>query len=285
MVTEGHVHGWDDPRMPTLSGLRRRGYTPEAIRTFSEGVGVAKKNAVVDVAALEHAIRDDLNKRSARVMGVLRPLRVVIDNYPEGQTENLEAVNNPENPADGSRRVPFSRVLYLDREDFREDPPKKFFRLSPGREVRLRYAYFITCTSVIKNDAGEVIELHCSYDPETRGGNALDGRSPKATLHWVSAEHALECEIRLYDRLFVHERPGDGEDADFTKTMNPDSLEIVSGCFVEPNLAKAKAGERFQFERQGYFCVDPDSKPGKLVFNRTVTLRDTWAKIEKNMKP
>ena len=279
LVHEGHVKGWDDPRMPTLSGLRRRGYTPEAIRNFCDAIGVAKRDAVVDVAQLEHAIRDDLNRRSSRVMAVLRPLRVVIENYPEGQTEELDAVNNPEDASAGTRKVPFSKVLYIERDDFRQDPPKQFFRLAPGREVRLRYAYFITCKEVVKDASGDIVELRCTYDPATRGGDSPDGRSPKATLHWVSAAHAVPAEVRLYDRLFNEERPAD--DA----PINPSSLELLASCQVEPSLKKAKPGDRFQFERQGYFCVDLDSKPDALVFNRTVTLRDTWAKIEKkNLK-
>ena len=279
LVTEGHVKGWDDPRMPTLSGLRRRGYTSEAIRNFCESIGVAKRDAIVDVAQLEHAIRNDLNKRSPRVMAVLRPLRVVIENYPENETEQLDAVNNPEDATAGTRKVPFSRVLYIEQEDFRENPPKQFFRLAPGREVRLRYAYFITCKEVIKDASGNVVELRCTYDPATRGGDAPEGRSsPKATMHWVSAAHAVPAEVRLYDRLFNEERP------DNDSSVNPGSLEVLSGCQVEPSLKTANRGDRFQFERQGYFCVDPDSRPDALVFNRTVTLRDTWAKIEKNLK-
>ena len=278
LVTEGTVNGWDDPRMPTLSGLRRRGYTPEAIRSFCESIGVAKRDAIVDVAQLEHAIRDDLNRRSQRVMAVLRPLRVVIENYPEGQGEELDAINNPEDASAGTRKVPFNRILYVEQDDFRENPPKQFFRLAPGREVRLRYAYFITCTEVVKDASGNITELRCTYDPETRGGDSPDGRSPKATLHWVSAAHALPAEARLYDRLFNEERP------DNDSPINPNSLELVRSCQVEPSLKSAKPGDRFQFERIGYFCVDPDSKPGALVFNRTVTLRDTWAKIEKSLK-
>jgi glutaminyl-tRNA synthetase len=275
LVTEGHVRGWDDPRMPTLSGLRRAGYTPEAIRNFIDSVGVAKREMVADIAQLEHALRTDLNLRSARAMAVLRPLRVVIENYPERQTEELDAVNNPENAAAGRRKVPFSRELFIESEDFREDPPKQFFRLSPGREVRLRYAYFITCKEVVKDSAGNIVELRCTYDPATKGGDSPDGRSPKATLHWVSALHSIPAEIRLYDRLFAEERPTE------STPLNPNSLEILSGSRLEPSLASAQPGARFQFERQGYFCVDLDSKPGNLVFNRTVTLRDTWAKIEK----
>jgi glutaminyl-tRNA synthetase len=277
LVNEGTVRGWDDPRMPTLSGLRRRGYTPEAIRSFCEAIGVAKRDAVVDMAQLEHAIRDDLNKRSPRVMAVLRPLRVVIENYPDGRFEELDAINNPEDTSAGTRKVPFGKVLYIEQDDFREDPPKQFFRLSPGREVRLRYAYFITCREVIKDAAGNIVELRCTYDPATRGGDSPDGRSPKATLHWVSAAHALPAEARLYDRLFNEERP------DNETPINPASLEILTSCRVEPGLHAAQSGDRFQFERVGYFCVDPDSKPDALVFNRTVTLRDTWAKIEKKL--
>jgi glutaminyl-tRNA synthetase len=279
LVTEKIVSGWDDPRMPTLSGLRRRGYTPEAIRNFCDAIGVAKRDAIVDVAQLEHAIRNDLNKRSPRVMAVLRPLRVVIENYPENETEELDAVNNPEDPAAGSRKVPFSRVLYIEQEDFRENPPKQFFRLAPGREVRLRYAYFITCKDVVKDAAGNVTELRCTYDPATRGGDAAPGRpSPKATLHWVSAVHSVRAEVRLYDRLFNEERP------DNDSPINPGSLEVLRECQVEPSLKNAQTLDRFQFERQGYFCLDPDTKPDALVFNRTVTLKDTWAKIEKSLK-
>jgi len=283
LVHEGHVSGWDDPRMPTISGLRRRGYTPESIRNFSRRIGVAKTGSTIDIALLEHSLREDLNKQAQRVMGVLRPLRVVIDNYPEDQVEEFDAVNNPEYPSAGTRKVPFSRVLYIERDDFREDPPKKFFRLAPGREVRLRYAYFITCVDVLKDkQSGEVVELHCTYDPATRGGDSPDGRKVKATLHWVSAEHALEAEVRLYDHLFSKEDPTDVEDgADFKAYLNPNSLEILASCRVEPSLAGATPGSRYQFERQGYFCIDPDSSAGKIVFNRTVPLRDTWAKIEK----
>jgi glutaminyl-tRNA synthetase len=287
LVEQGYVTGWDDPRMPTLSGLRRRGYTPEAIRTFCERIGVAKRNSIVDLALLEHCLREDLNRRAPRVMAVLRPLRVVIVNYPEDQVEALEAVNNPEDPSMGTRKVPFSRVLYIERDDFREDPPKQFFRLAPGREVRLRYAYFITCTRVVKDDrTGEVVELHCTYDPATRGGDAPDGRKVKATLHWVSAAHALEAEVRLYDHLFANANPSDDEEGvDFTASLNPQSLEVLQSCRVEPSLAGAAPGDRYQFERLGYFCIDPvDSAPEALVFNRTVTLRDTWAKIEKSQQ-
>ena len=281
LVRHGHVSGWDDPRMPTLSGLRRRGYTPQAIRSFCEEVGVAKRNSVVEVAKLEYTIRDTLNRRAPRVMSVLRPLRVVIENYPEGQVEELDAVNNPEDEAMGTRKVPFSRVLYIEEDDFREDPPKKFFRLAPGREVRLRYAYFLTCVGVVKDEqSGRVVELRCTYDPETRGGSAPDGRKVKATIHWVSAEHSLSAEVRLYDRLFKEENPG----VDFISALNPDSLETLTSCRVEPSLAEAKPGSIYQFERLGYFCVDSaDSSPDQLVFNRTVTLRDSWARIEKAM--
>ncbi len=283
LVREGYVSGWDDPRMPTLSGLRRRGYTPESIRNFSQRIGVAKTDSTIDIALLEHSLRDDLNRRAQRAMAVLRPLRVVIDNYPEGQVEEMDAVNNPEDPGAGIRKVPFSRVLYIERDDFREDPPPKFFRLAPGREVRLRYAYFITCVGVVKDEkSGEVVELHCTYDPATRGGDAPDGRKVRATLHWVSAGHALEAEVRLYEHLFSREDPMDVEGgADFKAYLNPNSLEILTSCRVEPGLAGAAPGSRYQFERQGYFCVDPDSSAGKLVFNRTVPLRDTWAKIAK----
>ena len=287
LVEEGHVRGWDDPRMPTLSGLRRRGYTPESIRNFCERIGVAKRDSVVDIAFLEHCIREDLNKRAARVMGVLRPLRVVIDNFPEDRVEEMEAVNNPEDPGMGSRKVPFSRVIYIEQEDFREDPPKNYYRLAPGREVRLRYAYFITCVGVVKDEeTGEVVELHCTHDPATRGGDAPDGRKVKATLHWVSAAHSLEAEARIYDDLFTKPNPGDLEEGeDFTAYLNPNSLVHLTSCRIEPSLAGAVPGSRYQFERQGYFCVDPDTpKSGKLVFNRTATLRDTWAKIEKSQK-
>jgi len=284
LVQEGHVSGWDDPRMPTISGLRRRGYTPESIRNFSWRIGVAKTGSTIGIALLEHILREDLNKQAQRVMGVLRPLRVVIDNYPEDQVEEFDAVNNPEYPGAGTRKVPFSRVLYIERDDFREDPPKKFFRLAPGREVRLRYAYFITCVDVLKDEqSGDVVELHCTYDPATRGGDSPDGRKVKSTLHWVSAEHALEAEVRLYDHLFIKEDPTDAEDrADFKAYLNPNSLEILSSCRVEPSLAGATTGSRYQFERQGYFCIDPDSSAGKIVFNQTVPLRDTWSKIEKH---
>jgi len=286
LVEQGYVKGWDDPRMPTLSGLRRRGYTPESIRNFCERIGVAKRDSMVDVALLEHCLREDLNKRAQRVMGVLRPLKVVIDSYPEDQVEELDAINNPEDPAMGTRKVPFSRVLYVEREDFREDPPKKFYRLAPGREVRLRYAYYITCVNVVKDEkTGEVVELHCTHDPATRGGDSPDGRKVKATLHWVSAPHSLEAEVRLYDRLLTVQKPSDeSEDADYKDYLNPDSLQVLTSCRVEPSLEGAAPGSRYQFERQGYFCVDYDSSDKKLIFNRAVSLRDTWAKIEKAQK-
>ncbi|MGD0266784.1 MAG: glutamine--tRNA ligase/YqeY domain fusion protein [Candidatus Methylomirabilota bacterium] len=282
LVQDGHVMGWDDARMPTLSGLRRRGYTPEAIRDFCDRIGVAKKDSTVDIALLEHCLREDLNRRAPRVMGVLKPLRVVIENYPEGQGEELAAVNNPEDPGAGTRLVPFSRVLYIERDDFRENPPPKYYRLAPGREVRLRYAYFLKCVDVVKDGQGNVVELRCTYDPATRGGDAPDGRKVKATIHWVSAAHAAPAEVRLYDRLFVKEDPDDAPGGkDFLANLSPNSLEVLSGCRVEPGLAKAKIGSIYQFERQGYFCVDPDAASGKLVFNRAVSLKDEWAKIEK----
>jgi glutaminyl-tRNA synthetase len=286
LVQNGHVSGWDDPRMPTLSGIRRRGYTPEAIRNFCGRVGVSKTNGSTELSLLEHFVREDLNKRATRVMAVLQPLRVVIDNYPEDLVEEAEAINNPEDPAMGTRKVPFSRVLYIEQDDFREDPPKQYFRLAPGREVRLRYAYFITCTGVVKDEkTGEIVELHCTYDPATRGGNAPDGRKVKSTIHWVSAAHAVDAEARLYDNLFVRENPGDeSEGLDFTAYLNPNSLEVLSGCKLEPGLRGAAPGSRYQFERLGYFCVDSDSTADKLAFNRTVALRDTWAKIEKAQK-
>ena len=287
LVQDGIVSGWDDPRMPTLSGIRRRGYPPEAIRDFCNQIGVAKANSIIDIALLEHFVRQDLNRRAPRVMGVLRPLRVVLVNFPEDLVEEVEAVNNPEDASMGTRKVPFSRVLYIERDDFREDPPKQFFRLAPGREVRLRYAYFITCVGVVKDEkTGEVIELHCTYDPATKGGDAPDGRKVKATLHWLSAAHALEVETRLYDRLFIKENPDEVEaGADFKSNLNPNSLEVLKGCFVEPGLAGAAPGSIYQFERQGYFCVDPvESTAGKLVFNRTVSLRDSWAKIQESLK-
>jgi glutaminyl-tRNA synthetase len=284
LVERGHVTGWDDPRMPTLSGLRRRGYTPEAIRIFCERIGMAKRDSIVDIALLEHCLREDLNRRTPRVMAVLRPLRVVIINYPEDQVEELEAVNNPEDPGMGTRQVPFARVLYIERDDFREDPPKQFYRLAPGREVRLRYAYFITCVGVVRDErTGEVVELHCTYDPATRGGDAPDGRKVRATLHWVSAAHALSAEVRLYDHLFLQANPNEDQaGVDFAAALNPQSLEVLPACWVEPSLAGAAPGSQYQFERLGYFCVDiVDSSPAALVFNRTVTLRDTWARIEK----
>ncbi|HTZ59263.1 MAG TPA: glutamine--tRNA ligase/YqeY domain fusion protein [Acidobacteriaceae bacterium] len=282
LVEAGHVTGWDDPRMPTLRGMRRRGYSPQAIRNFVTAAGVSRTNGIVDFAMLEHFVREDLNKSAARVMAVLRPLRVVIDNYPENQVEEMDAVNNPEDASAGTRKVPFSRALYIEQDDFREDPPKQYYRLSPGREVRLRYGYFITCTSVVKNEKGEVVEVHCSYDPATRGGNAPDGRKVKATIHWVSAAHAIEAEIRLYELLFSKENPDETEAGqDFTVNLNPASLTVLNGGKLEPSLAKASAGDRYQFERVGYFCVDTDSNPNRLVFNRTVALKDTWAKVEK----
>jgi glutaminyl-tRNA synthetase len=285
LVQQGVVSGWDDPRMPTLAGFRRRGYTPEAIRTFCERIGVAKRNSVVDIAMLEHFLREDLNKRAPRVMAVLRPLKVVIDNYPEGRVEELDAVNNPEDPSMGTRKVPFTRELYIERDDFREEPPKGFFRLSPDREVRLRYAYIVKCIGIVKDSrTGEIKEIHCTYDPETKSGLSQSGRKVKATIHWVSAEHALEAEVRLYDHLFTREDPDDVSDgSDWLANVNPKSLESLTSAHVEPVLANAKPGERYQFERLGYFCADSvDSSPGHLVFNRTVTLRDTWAKIEKS---
>jgi len=280
LVQNGDVSGWDDPRMPTIVGMRRRGYTPEAIRAFCDRIGVAKRENLIDVALLEHAVREDLNKTAPRVMGVIRPLRVVIENYPEGDSEEVDVPNNPEDPGAGARRVPFSKVLYIEQDDFREDPPKKYFRLAPGREVRLRSAYFVTCTGFTKDPAsGEVTEVRCTYDPATRGGDAPDGRKVKATLHWVSAAHALNAEVRLYDRLFTVEEPGKVDD--YRPVINPASLEIVAGARVEPSAATAPPGTRFQFERIGYFCVDTDSTPDRPVFNRTVTLKDTWAKIER----
>jgi len=284
LVEEEYVSGWDDPRMPTISGLRRRGYTAEAIRSLCDRAGVAKSNSVVDIALLEYCIRKDLNRRAPRVMAVLRPLRVVIDNYPEKQVEELDAENNPEDPGMGTRRIPFSRVLYIEQDDFREDPPKKFFRLAPDREVRLKHAYYIKCTNVVKDKkTGEVIELHCTYDPATRGGWSSDGRKVRGTLHWVSAAHALKAEVRLYEHLFTKTNPHDVKDgSDFKASLNPHSLEKLTSCLVEPNLADAKSGSRYQFLRQGYFCVDcVDSRQGALVFNRIVSLRDSWARIEK----
>ena len=284
LVQDNYVRGWDDPRMPTLSGIRRRGYTPEAIRNFAGSLGVSKTNGIVELGMLEHFVREDLNKRAQRVMAVLRPLRVVIDNYPEAQIEEMEAVNNPEDESAGTRKVPFSKVLYIEQDDFREDPPKQYYRLSPGREVRLRYAYFITTTSVVKNEKGEVVEVHCTYDPATRGGNAPDGRKVKSTIHWVSAAHAIDAEVRLYDNLFTTANPNEEvEGKDFTANLNPNSLDVVTHAKLEPCLANVAPFNRYQFERLGYFCVDPDSAPGKPVFNRTVVLRDTWAKIEKRL--
>jgi glutaminyl-tRNA synthetase len=281
LVKEGYVSGWDDPRMPTISGLRRRGYTPEAIRDFCERIGVAKSNSTVDFALLEHCIREDLNARAPRVMAVLRPLKVIIDNYPDGQVEEFDVEINPENPGMGTRKVPFSKVIYIEKDDFMENPPKKFFRLAPGQEVRLKNAYFIKCERVVKDEStGEIVELHCTYDPLSRGGNSPDGRKVKGTLHWVSAEHAIDVEVRLYDNLFANPNPGEEKEGmDFISNLNPNSLEVLHSCKVEPNLAGAKPGDRFQFLRMGYFCVDPDSTDGKLVFNRIAALKDTWAKV------
>src|SRR5574341_280999 len=279
LVKEGHVTGWDDPRMPTLSGLRRRGYTPEAIRDFCDRIGVSKKDSIVDIALLEHCLREDLNRRAPRVMGVLKPLRVVIENYPEGRVEEFPAVNNPQDPGAGTRMLPFSRVLYIEQDDFREAPPPKYHRLAPGREVRLRYAYFLRCVDAVKDAQGKVVELRCTYDPATRGGDAPDGRKVKSTIHWVSAAHAVPAEVRLYDRLFLKENPDDiGEGEDFLGNLNPHSLEVLPGCWVEPSLAIAKPGSIHQFERQGYFCVDPAGVRGKVIFNRAVSLKDEWAK-------
>ena len=280
LVKDGHVNGWDDPRMPTISGLRRRGYTPESIRNFSDKIGVTKVDGMIDVSLLEFSVREHLNKTAQRVMGVINPLKVMITNYPEGQTEELEAVNNPEDESMGTRKVPFSREIYIERDDFMEDPPRKFFRLGPGREVRLRYAYFITCNKVIKDENGEISELHCTYDPASRGGNSPDGRKVKATLHWVSAGQAIRSEVRMYDRLFNDEDPSGHKDVDFKTFMNPDSLKILSECYLEPFVKNSKSLDHFQFERLGYFNMDPDSAPGKPVFNRTVALRDSWAKIQ-----
>jgi glutaminyl-tRNA synthetase len=284
LVNKNIVSGWNDPRMPTLSGLRRRGYTPEAIRGFCERIGVAKRDSMVDVALLEYSVREDLNKRAHRVLAVLDPVRVIIDNYPVDQVEEMDAINNPEDPSAGSRKIPFSRVLYIERDDFREEPPKKYYRLSPGREVRLRYAYYVTCTSVVKDPAtGEIIELHCTYDPATRGGSSPDGRQVKATIHWVSEQHAIKTEVRLYEHLFTRENPDVAEEGkNFKDYINPDSLKVLPSCMLEPSLAQAVPGSLYQFERQGYFCADSvDSKPGAPIFNRTVTLRDTWARLEK----
>ncbi|HUU22816.1 MAG TPA: glutamine--tRNA ligase/YqeY domain fusion protein, partial [Phycisphaerae bacterium] len=285
LVERGIVGGWDDPRLPTIRALRRRGYVPEGIRDFAQRTGISKYPAVFEIDLLEHCLRQQLNRTSPRVMGVLRPLKVVIENYPEGQVERLEAINNPEDPAAGTREVPFGRELYVEREDFMEDPPRKFFRLAPGREVRLRYAYFVTCTGVVKDGAGHVVELRCTYDPATRGGDAPDGRKVKATLHWVSAAHAVDAEVRLYDHLFTQEDPSAlPEGQDIATILNPGSLEILAGCKLEPSLADPQPGWRCQFERLGYFCADPDSTPGRPVFNRTVTLKDTWAKIQKRQE-
>ncbi len=286
LVQEKHVSGWDDPRMPTICGIRRRGYTPEAVRAFCERVGISKYEGLIDMAWLEDALRADLNRRANRVLGVLRPLRVVLTNYPEGQVEELDAVNNPEDAAAGTRKVPFSKVLYIEQDDFREDPPKQFFRLAPGREVRLRWGYFIKCEQVVKDPAGNVVELHCTHDPTTRGGNAPDGRKVKGTIHWVSAAHAIEAEVRLYDHLFGKANPDEVEEGQtFLANLNPKSLEVLPRAYIEPSVQGAAVGRRYQFERLGYFAVDKDSKPGKLVFNRAVTLADTWAKIEKAQAP
>ena len=285
LVQEGHVRGWDDPRMPTISGIRRRGYTPESLRNFCGAIGASKTNGSIELAMLEHFVREDLNRRALRVMGVLRPLKVVLDNYPEGQVEELDVVNNPEDPGAGTRKVPFSRVLYIEQDDFREEPPKKFFRLSPGTEVRLRGGYFIKCTGAVKDEHGNVVEVHCTYDPATRSGNAPDSRKVKATIHWVSAGHALDCEVRLYENLFTKEDPNNvPEGQDFHANLNPSSLEVIEHAKLEPSVKGAAPETRYQFERLGYFCVDPDSKADRLVFNRTVALRDSWAKIEKREK-
>ena len=282
LVKEKYVNGWDDPRMPTLSGIRRRGYTPEAIRNFCSEIGMAKADSTIDIAFLEYFVREDLNKRAPRVMGVLNPLKVVIENYPDNKTEELDAVNNPEDLSDGKRKIPFSRIIYIEKEDFMEDPPKKFFRLAPGREVRLRYAYFIKCNDIVKDKKGNIVEIHCTYDPETKGGDAPDGRKVKATLHWVSEEHSIGAEIRLYDRLFLKEDPlKTAEERDYKENINPDSLKILEDCRVEPSLAKASPGDIYQFERMGYFSVDPETSIGKIIFNRTATLRDQWARINK----
>jgi len=285
LVQEKRVKGWDDPRMPTLSGIRRRGYTPEAIRNFCAAIGVSKTNGTLELAMLEHFVREDLNKRAPRVMAVLRPLKVVIDNYPEGRVEEVDAVNNPEDESAGKRKVPFSKVLYIEQDDFREAPPKQYYRLSPGHEVRLRYGYFITAKTAVKNDKGEVIEVRCTYDPATRGGNAPDGRKVKSTIHWVSAAHAIDAEMHIYDKLFINEDPNQvAEGQEFTANLNPNSLEVIAQAKLEPSLANAPIESRYQFERLGYFCADPDSRPGRLVFNRTVALKDTWAKVEKKIE-
>jgi glutaminyl-tRNA synthetase len=284
LVQDGHVTGWDDPRMPTISGMRRRGYTPEGLRNFAARQGVSKTPGITELSQLEYFIREDLNRRALRVMGVLRPLKLVIDNYPDDLVEQMQAVNNPEDPGDGTRDVPFSKILYIEQDDFREDPPKQFYRLSPGREVRLRYGYFVTCTSVVKNETGDVIEVHCTYDPATRGGDSPDGRKVKSTIHWVSAAHAIDAEVRLYETLFTKEDPNDVEEGqEFTVNLNPKSLEVVPGK-IEPSVKDAPALTRYQFERLGYFCVDKDSTAERIVFNRTVTLKDAWAKIEKKSK-
>jgi glutaminyl-tRNA synthetase len=285
LVKENHVKGWDDPRMPTISGLRRRGYTPESVRDFCDRIGLAKRESMVDIALLEHCLREDLNRRAQRVMAVLKPLRVIIDNYPQGKVEMLDAENNPEDTSRGTRKIPFSRELYIERDDFRQDPPRKWFRLSTGREVRLKHAYYIKCEKVVREErTGEVAELHCTYDPQTRGGWSRDGRMVRGTLHWVSAPHSIKAEVRLYDRLFLKEDPAGENEEDFRSLLNPKSLEVLTGCQVEPSLGSAKPENRFQFLRLGYFCVDPDSSVDRLIFNRTVSLRDTWAKIEKELK-
>jgi len=285
LVKEGRVRGWDDPRMPTISGFRRRGYTPTSIRTFADRIGVAKRDSMVDYGLLEYCIREELNKTAPRVMGVLRPLKVIIDNYPDDQMEEMDAINNPEDESAGTRKVPFSKVIYIEESDFMEDPPKKFFRMAPGKEVRLRYAYYITCTDVVKDSNGKVIELHCTYDPESKGGGTPDGRRVKGTIHWVSAVHAIRAEVRLYDHLLTVPDPSDEEeDKHFLEYLNPDSLEVIENALLEPSLAQAKEGQRFQFERNGYFYVDPDSTDNKPVFNRTVTLRDTWGKMMQKKK-
>lgn len=283
LVQEGFVSGWDDPRMPTIAGIRRRGYTPESIRNFAERIGVAKRDNIIDIALLEHSVREDLNKKAMRVMAVLKPLKLVIDNYPDDLVEEMDAVNNPEDESMGTRKVPFSKILYIEKDDFMENPPKKFFRLSPGNEVRLRYAYYVKCTDVVKDENGEITEIHCTYDPLTKGGGSPDGRKVKGTIHWVSARNALSAEVRLYDRLFASENPDNAEEGKtFKDYLNPNSLEILNNCYVEPYLSNAKPGEQFQFERIGYFCADcKDFSKDSLVFNRTVTLKDTWAKIEK----
>jgi glutaminyl-tRNA synthetase len=286
LVEEGHVRGWDDPRLPTLSGMRRLGYTPEAIRAFCDRIGIAKRDNLVDRSLLEYYIREDLNRRARRVMAVLRPLRVVITNYPAGKVEELEAINNPEDASAGTRAIPFSREIFIEREDFREDPPKKFFRLAPGREVRLKHAYFLKCEEVVKNESGEIVELRCTYDPATKSGSATDGRKLKGTLHWVSSAHAVEAEVRLYDTLFTEPNPAElVAEHGLENLLNPSSLEVLKGCRVEPGLANAQPGERFQFLRHGYFGVDPDTTANELVFNRTVGLRDSWAKIQKKLQP